>query len=211
MAAFWFGAAPVPSINRDARNTVVCCAPSGTETNAPKSTATRSMVLRCMTISSLRSVTRSRFALLFPRTATRVSLRLERPRRQFILETRGEISHRHDFLLPAGASHTHSDRIGIRFAAADDCHVRNLVHLAIAHAVVEGLRAVVEMRPHTARFQPVDDRPREVLDVVSDRNHPHLLRGEPERKCASIVLDQTADEALHRADEHAMQHGRTMR
>src|ERR1043165_3468187 len=67
------------------------------------------------------------------------------------------------------------------------------------------------MRAYATGFQSVDDFARELLYVISDRYHPHLFRRQPERERAGVVLDQSADEALHRPDEHAMQHCRPMR
>src|SRR5687767_12576659 len=42
--------------------------------------------------------------------------------------------------------------------------------------------------------------------TVGDREQEHLYRGEPEREGAAIMLDQHAEEALHRPEKGAVDH-----
>ena len=44
--------------------------------------------------------------------------------------------------------------------------------------------------------------------AVGDRQHDHLVGGEPEREAAAVVLDQDPREALHRAEQGAVDHHR---
>src|SRR5512140_831412 len=67
------------------------------------------------------------------------------------------------------------------------------------------------MSSRAARLQSFYNRTGCVAEVIGDRNHANLLRSQPHRERTGVMLDESADESLHRADEHAMQHHRTLR
>src|SRR5439155_9870869 len=46
--------------------------------------------------------------------------------------------------------------------------------------------------------------------LVGDRGDNRLDRGEPEWEISGVMLDQNADEALHRAEDRPVQHNRCM-
>src|SRR4051812_41280381 len=107
---------------------------------------------------------------------------LERAHRELVLDAREKIADGDDFLLFASAPDAKRDRIGFCFALTYNRHVGDLVDLAVANAVVQGFGPLVEVRAHSTRFEPLDHGLREILDLVGDRNHAHLLGREPERE-----------------------------
>ena len=58
-----------------------------------------------------------------------------------------------------------------------------------------------QLRLHTARV---------VVGVGDDAAHHGLLRAQPQRQVAGIVLNENPDEALHRAEDRAVQHHRAL-
>ena len=74
-------------------------------------------------------------------------------------------------------------------------------------ACIRSRRSLTSMRsPPSVRRLATSLR---VVDLlVSDRDDRRLHGSQPERKGPGVVLDQAADEALHRAEKGAVDHGR---
>ena len=70
---------------------------------------------------------------------------------------------------------------------------------------------MIDTRSHALRFQRGDDFVRVVRALLANRQHAHLLGAEPAGECACEMLDEHADETLHRTKRRAMDHHWAMR
>jgi hypothetical protein len=90
-------------------------------------------------------------------------------------------------------------------------HVRNQIELRLADLRVDfgAVRSVGHAEAGGAEL-PFTCRARSRV-FVAERQHADLLRSQPERERAGEVLDQHADETLHRAERRAVDHHRAVR
>ena len=104
------------------------------------------------------------------------------------------------------------DGLVLGLLGADDEHDRDLLELGVADLGADLLGPVVERGPEAGRHA-AGSRTRcgVVGDLVGDRQHADLLRGQPEREGAGEVLDQDAHEPLHAAERGAVDHHRAVR
>src|SRR5439155_6114357 len=98
-------------------------------------------------------------------------------------------------LLPS-AAYVDGHRAGLRFAPSDDEHVGHLHARAFGNAILERLRARIEMYANAGFVQSFGDLLGVGSLLVGDRQHADLLRREPKREGAGEVLDQNSDKAL---------------
>ena len=108
------------------------------------------------------------------------------------------------------AALVHVDRAVGGLALADDEDVRNLLRLPVPDLVAELLVRRVGVDAETARAQTVAHVVRVVELVLGDRHDDGLHRREPGGEVAGEVLDEHAEEALHRARQRAVDHDRPM-
>src|SRR5204863_9560032 len=102
-------------------------------------------------------------------------------------------------LLPAAFP----DREGvIGLSIPIDDQVRDLLELRVPDPAAHRLVSVVDFRPVFAELLPQARRRGAV--VRTDRNDADLDGRDPERKGASVVLDQDPDEALERPEERTV-------
>src|SRR5713226_7947879 len=104
----------------------------------------------------------------------------------------------------------HGDRAGFGFLAADHEHVGNLLQLRVPDFCRQLLIAVVEVHAQAMALQRFGDVLRVIHHFFADRADFHLYRREPQRKRARVVLDQHAEEALHRTQQRPVHHQRLM-
>src|SRR5207247_8877394 len=109
-------------------------------------------------------------------------------------------------LFIARAAAAHRDGPGSGFLVADDEHVARLALLCLFHPVAQVTRLRVEMDAEVFRAQLRRDGARVVERRLANRDARDLLPVEPSRKVSGVVLDQTADETLQAAEEHAVDH-----
>ena len=97
----------------------------------------------------------------------------------------------------------------VRLAPADNQHDRHLGEAVLAHLVADLLVARCRAR-RAARRRRRRGRPRRRRrpPPIGDRGDDDLHRRQPQRETPGIMLDQDADEALHRAEDRAVQHDR---
>src|SRR5690606_20620096 len=117
----------------------------------------------------------------------------------------------HHLLLGARAAAAHGHRPGLDLALAEDGHERDLLELGVADPVAERLGSGVEAGARAGAAQLLDERLAGGLELVGDGQDPDLLGREPDGERAAVVLDQPADEALHRAEQRAVDHDRPVR
>src|SRR5688572_19724061 len=144
-------------------------------------------------------------------SARSVLLRCVRSCGQLVHDTRNKISYGEYLLLLPRPAHAQGERITLGFALSYDGHVRNLEGLGLAYSIIQRLGPIVEMHAGATNLEALDNRLGSVTRLIRDRNHSHLLRSEPQRKCSGVMLDESADESLHRSHQNAMQHHRPMR
>ena len=109
-------------------------------------------------------------------------------------------------LLASRAPASDRDRSCLGLPLADHRHVRNLVGFGVPDPVAQRLRPVIQAGPQTRLLHLGHEGRRIIPDGIGDREHTHLLGREPHRERARVVLDQPADEALHRAEQRAVDH-----
>jgi hypothetical protein len=78
----------------------------------------------------------------------------------------------------------------------------------LADLVVDLLVADVEVDPQASLLQLLPTSSGIVVGVRGDGRDDNLDRREPQRHVAGIVLDEDAEEPLHRAADGAMDHHR---
>ena len=101
-----------------------------------------------------------------------------------------------------------ADRAGLDVVVADDEDVRELLQLGLADPRAERLLGLAEDGPEAVALQPVDDAGGVGVVVAAHREHPDLLRGQPGRERAGVVLHEHAEEPLDRAEQRAVDHDR---
>src|SRR5688572_14557956 len=101
-------------------------------------------------------------------------------------ETRDELVAAHDVLLVARASLADRHGAGGRLALTDDRHVGHLERLGLADTVRKRL-AVDELRTHAGGLQLSHQLGAARAPPLGYREHPHLLRCQPERERAREV------------------------
>src|SRR5271157_4141843 len=90
------------------------------------------------------------------------------------------------FLLPAD---THIHFAGFHLAVAKHELERHLLHGVLADLGVHLLVAQINVHAHTGSLQLVADLVRVGLVLFADRDHHHLHRRQPHRKCACVVFE----------------------
>ena len=80
----------------------------------------------------------------------------------------------------------------------------------LADLAIDLLVANVQLGANTGLFQRRHHLVRVVVSVGDNRRYGHLYWRQPQRQRAGILLDQNADEALQRAQNGPVQHGRTL-
>src|SRR6266571_1261423 len=96
------------------------------------------------------------------------------------------------------------------FFGTDDEHVGNFLELRIADFRRQLFVTIVKMDAQIVALQSFGDVLGVVGDFFADRADLHLHGREPERKCAGVMLDQDAEEALHGTEQGAVNHERLM-
>src|SRR5919106_6449865 len=102
----------------------------------------------------------------------------------------------------------HRDRALGLLALADHEHEWDLGQLGVADLASDRLRPLVDADANTGLAEPLRERARVAEVRVGDRQHHGLGRRQPGRKAAAVVLDQDPGEALHRAEQCAVDHHR---
>ena len=101
---------------------------------------------------------------------------------------------------------THGNLSGFHVAPADDEHRVDAQLFRVGDLRLERRRAEIGFHPHHVRAEFGHDG-LGVVDqrlVVVERDDAHLIRREPEREVAGVMLDEEADEPLVRAERRAM-------
>src|SRR5581483_2799197 len=210
MAAWRAGAWPTPPCTT---------LPKITSEMSDASTPARSTAARIAAAPSWGAVSGARPPRKRPigvRAAERMTasgMECKRPRCDLVCETGDEISDWNGggTLLLTCAAHADGDRVRLRFAGTDHRQVRNLHEVSFPYAVLQGFGARIEMGANARGDETFVHGSCRWRDIVRQRQNAYLFRREPDRKRARVVLDQATDEALHRADEDAVQHDRTVR
>jgi hypothetical protein len=94
-----------------------------------------------------------------------------------------------------------ADLSGFHVATADDQHRVDAQLFGVGNLRLERRRAEIRIHAHHVRAEFGHDG-LGVIDqrfVVVERDDAHLIRREPEREVARVMLDQEADEAFVRA------------
>src|SRR5690606_9351023 len=111
----------------------------------------------------------------------------------------------HDALPISGPHRNHAVLL---LAVPDHQQVRHALQRVLANLIADFLVAQIALDPEPLICKGFPD----LLDVVGlgigDVHHHRLDRCQPGRELASMVLDQNADETLHRPDDCAVQHDR---
>src|SRR6266508_257513 len=102
------------------------------------------------------------------------------------------------------------DQAGRRFLLTDDEHRGDLLELRLANARAELLISCVHFDPQPGAGQPLRGGARRRGEAVGHWQHDRLDGRDPERKVARRVLDQDPEEALHRSEDRAVEHDRTV-
>ena len=97
---------------------------------------------------------------------------------------------------------------GLELAIADDQHVREPWRARRRGSCDRPTRCGRRGCPHAGGVELGLDRLRGVDVAVGDRQQGRLDRREPVREAAAVVLDQDPAEALHRAQQRAVDHHR---
>ena len=108
--------------------------------------------------------------------------------------------------LRAAVVETHAHRAGFHVAAADDEHGVDAQLFRVGNFRLERRGAEIRVHAHHVRAQFGHDG-LGIVDqcfVVVERDDAHLIRREPEREVARVMLDEKADEPLMRAERRAM-------
>ena len=93
-----------------------------------------------------------------------------------------------------------------KLLGTDHQHVGHLLLLGPPDLGAHALRLLVEADPEVGRAQGIMHALRVRQFLLGQRNHAHLLRGQPEREGATVVLDQDTEETLQAAQQGAMHH-----
>ena len=80
----------------------------------------------------------------------------------------------------------------------------------VAHLEADLFVADIELGAEFGLLEGFDHLRGVRIAVAGDRRHHHLHRRQPQRQAAGVMLEQDADEALHRAEDGAMQHHRAV-
>src|SRR5262249_12053537 len=122
-------------------------------------------------------------------------------------QSSNRIAERKGFLVGA-AEPADRDRSASRLTLPDDKHDRNFDQAVLANFVGNRLVSGIEDDPQPVCRAFSDHLGGIICRVGNDRGDNDLHRRQPERQAAGVVLDQNADEALDRAEDRAVQHGR---
>ena len=137
------------------------------------------------------------------------SLKFRRLPRDQRLRLRDELRQRHRPLV-AFAARAHAD-----CAAASSLSPKTRMYGVFWLAKSRILAFIFSLRSSTSTRRPASFSASSTLSGVShvplaDGHQAHLHRREPQRKRSGIVLDEHAEEPLHRAEQRAMHHHRLM-
>src|SRR5699024_5794297 len=121
------------------------------------------------------------------------------------LGSEGRHRHRAEILARARA---HRHGAGLALAITHHQHVGHARHGVLANLVADLLVAQIAFGAQPSGAQSMSDFLRIVSLRIGDVEHLRLYRRQPQRQGAGIVLEQDADEALHRTENRAVQHDR---
>src|SRR5450756_2011845 len=102
--------------------------------------------------------------------------------------------------------HAHGYRVHCCFLGTYDGDIRDLLHLGIADLCLHLLSAEIHLGPDATFKQLGGDCPGILLLYIRDGDHLDLHRSKPERKCSSILLDESTEEPFHGTQYYAVQH-----
>src|SRR5215204_3341997 len=127
-----------------------------------------------------------------------------------LVDERGrEVVERHALGLDA-LPVAHGELARLDLLVPDHEHIGGLRELCGADLLPDSLSALVHGGTKPERPQERDELPRMPEVTVGDGHQTDLLRREPERERAPIVLDQHGAEALERAEDRSVDHHRSM-
>src|SRR5439155_3925779 len=112
------------------------------------------------------------------------------------LHLRHELKRGQHYLLVPHTPRAHRGAPRLSLALPHHGHVGDLLQLAVADPVVEGLVTLVEMRADARGAQPLVQRACRRRLRVRDGQDADLLGSEPERKRPRELLDQESHEPL---------------
>jgi hypothetical protein len=127
--------------------------------------------------------------------------------RDFLLQRGDDLGDGARALIALGAV-ADADGAGFGFLRADYEHVGNLLHLGVADFRGQLFVAVVEVHADAVALQSFVNVLGILRHFFADWANFYLNRGEPQRECAGVVLDEDAEETLDGAKQGAMNHER---
>src|SRR5207247_4318018 len=101
---------------------------------------------------------------------------------------------------------SYCNRLRLLFLPAYYQHVGDLLHLRITDLCLHAVFALVNDNAHTSRLQVLSDLVSIGFIPISDGNNDRLLRGEPEWKGSSVMLNQQAEKSFGTPKERTMHH-----
>src|SRR5690606_24838363 len=119
----------------------------------------------------------------------------------------GEVGHRHCAQIFAG-TRTHRHRAILLLAVSDHQQVWHALQRVLADLKADLLVPQIGLDAEALICKDFPDFVHVFSLGVGDVHHHGLDRGQPGGELAGVVLDQDADEALHGADDRAVQHDR---
>ena len=102
------------------------------------------------------------------------------------------------------------DRARLLLSVAEHQHVGELGRLGVVDLLAHRLGALVHLHAYARLAQLRLDLGRIRQVAVRDWQDRHLHRRQPDREPARVVLDQDADEPLHRAEQRSVDHHRAV-
>src|ERR1017187_3704638 len=105
----------------------------------------------------------------------------------------------------AAVSDAEGDRARRLLPLTHDEERRHLVELAVPDLGAQLFASEVARRAQPGLFQSSQNLLPVFVELLRNRNDPHLLRREPEREVAARVLDEDAEEPFERAEDRAVE------
>src|SRR5574344_10397 len=102
------------------------------------------------------------------------------------------------------------DKLCSGFLLAHDEFVRNLLQFPLADLVAELFVGIVDFHADAGVHQLAFHLLRVIHELLGNRQHARLHRGEPQRKIAHVFLEQDAEEAFDGAEGRAVEHHRNV-
>src|SRR6266851_9231995 len=129
--------------------------------------------------------------------------------RRLLCQSSNRFAERKGFLL-LSAEPPQRNRSGCRLALPDDEQNRHLGKAVLADLIADLVVAGVGLDPEPQAGAFAHDLLGIGRRLGRNRRNHRLHRRQPQRETARIMLDQDADEALHRPQDRAVQHHRDM-